>query len=142
MLQLSMVVAKNFMRTHQFIFLVCNLSKEKISPFSFSLTHTLTLFLSISSHGLHLSKCLNISLCFALSGTHTQYGQIALLLQLSVFASAHNKAEWPLLSSFFCSISFSVSHTPKSLPKEMAADFGTLLIKKSDLSMLCSLLIK
>ena len=47
-----------------------------MSNFSFSLTHTLTVFLSISSHGLHLSKWLNISFCFALSGTHTHWPNV------------------------------------------------------------------
>ena len=76
-----MVVAfKNSMRTLP-IYLPCVLLEQrKISPFSFSLTHTLTVFLSISSHELHLSKWLNISLCFALSGTHTHWPNMALCL--------------------------------------------------------------
>ena len=49
-----------------------------MSHFSFSLSHTPTMFLFISSHGLHLSKWLNISLCFALSGTHTHWPNMAL----------------------------------------------------------------
>ena len=87
---------------------MCNLSKEKISHFSFSLTHTLTLFLSISSHGLHFSKWLFV-FC-SLWNSHTIWPNCTLASALC-FSSAHNKAEWPLLSFFFCSVSFNVSHT-------------------------------
>ena len=56
-----------------------------MSHFSFSLTHTLTVFLSISSHGLHLSKWLNISLCFcSLWNSHTlaEYGSLCFFFLL------------------------------------------------------------
>ena len=69
-----------------------------MSHFSFSLTHTLTVFLSISSHGLHLSKWLNISV-FLLTLELTHTGRIWLSLFL-FFASALHKAEWPFLPSF------------------------------------------
>ena len=63
-----------------------------MSLFSFSLSHTLTMFLSISSHGLHLLK-LKVSLVFL---SQRPNGSLALALY---FNSPH-KAEWPLLLSF------------------------------------------
>ena len=77
-----MVVAlKNFMRTHQFIFFVCNLRKEKYPLFLF---HSLTLSLSISSFGLHHSNWSTLFLCvlFSLKLTHkmAEYGSLASVL--------------------------------------------------------------
>ena len=101
--------------------------------FSFSLSHTLTMFLSISLHGLHLLK-LKLSL---VSLTMAEWlSCFKLKLSLVCFGSLF----LPLLPTrpnglcFFLFFFFSVSHAPKSLYKERHADFGnfpSLLIKIS-----------
>ena len=116
------------------MFLVCNLSKEKMSLFSFSLTHTLAVSLYFFTRTAPpqaealtcvsltmaewLSFCFSYSLkCVFLFHTHWPNGLSFLFLLFSSACLTH------LLS--FC-----------IKPK---ADFGTLLIEKSDLSMLWSL---
>ena len=114
---------------------MCNLSKEKSLLFLFH-SLTLSLFLSIFRTA-PPAEALSF-LCFALSRTHTQLHSC--FSSLFCFSSQQGRMAFAFL--LFCFVSFSVSHTPKSLPKEMAANFGTLLIEKLDLSMLWSLLIK
>ena len=82
-----------------------------MSPFSFLLSHTLTVFLSIFRTA-PPTEALSF-LCFALSGTHIQKWPRKALS----FSFAH-KVEWPLFSFFSSFVSFSVSHTPKSVPKK------------------------
>ena len=72
--------------------------------------------------------------------THNMAKLHSCFSSLFCFSSQQGRMAFAFL--LFYSVSFSVSHMPKSLPKEMATDFGTLLIEKSDLSMLWSLLIK
>ena len=81
---------------------MCNLIKEKMYLFSFSLSHMLTMFLSIFSDCISQLKlslfCVLLSL--ELTQKLAEYGS---LFQLSVSASAHCsvlKAEWPLFSFF------------------------------------------
>ena len=52
------------MRTHQFIFFMCNLSKEKMPPFSFTLSHShcVSLYFSDCTSQLKLSL-----LCYLLT---------------------------------------------------------------------------
>ena len=130
------VASKNSIRTSP-IYLSCvYLEQRKMSHFSFSLSHTLTMFLSIFQTA-PPAEALSF-LCLLSLKLSPKWPRRALC-----FSSAHNKAEWPLLSFFFCCVSFNMSHTPKSLPKEMAADFGALLIKRSQtFPCIWSLLIK
>ena len=119
-----MVVApKNSMRTPPIYLLVCNLSKEKCLLFLF---HSLTLSLCFSLFfGLHLQLKLSLFCVFAFFGTHNQWPRKTL-----GFSSAH-KAEWPLFS-FFSFLPVSACLTRLShCPRKMAADFGTLLIMRS-----------
>ena len=120
---LSIFVAlKNSIRILSIYLLTCNLNKEKYLIFLFSLSHTLTVFLSISSHGLHLLElkaltCVSLTMAEWLS-----------LLQLST--------QGRMASVFFPFVlfSFSASHTPETLPKEWHTNFGSLaslLIKRS-----------
>ena len=95
-------------------------------PFSFSLSHTLTVFLSIFWTAPPV-EALSF-LCFALFGTYTQWPRMALY-----FSSTH-KAEWPLFS-FFSSLSVLACLTRLShCPRKWHANFGTLLIKRSQTS--------
>ena len=106
---------------------MCNSSKEKCFLFLF---HSLTLSLcfSLFLHTDCTSSNWSSHLCFALSGTHTQWPRMALC-----FSSAH-KAEWPLFF-FFSSLSVSGCLTRLShCPRKWHADFGTLLIKRSQTS--------
>ena len=75
------VVLKNSVRTPP-IYLPCmQLEQRKMSHFSFSLSHTLTVFLSI--FGLHLSAEALSFVLLAHSGTHTKMAELP-VLQLSV----------------------------------------------------------
>ena len=99
----NFVPQKTLRELYQFIFL-CNLSKEKMSPYSFSLSHTLTVYLSqFWTAPLKLSSPLYVFL-FNLLELNS--------LKLSLFASASHKAEWPQFSFFS---SFSVSTCPTRL---------------------------
>ena len=116
------VALKNFTRIPSIYLLTVTWTKKNISFFFFSLSHTLTLFLSISSHGLHLLElkaltCVSLTMAEWLS-----------LLQLST--------QGRMASVFFPFVlfSFSASHTPETLPKEWHTNFGSLaslLIKRS-----------
>ena len=113
-----------------------------MSFFFFSLSHTLTVFLSISSHGLHLSKWLNISLCFALSGT------ILLSLELT-----HTGRIWLSVSALLtrpnalCFFFFFCFNTPQgrmasasffSFSLACPTCFATLLNKRSQTMLFAS----
>ena len=88
--------------------------------FSFSLSHTLTVFLYL--FGLHLSTWSSLFLCVLRTLKLTQkWPNMALLLQLS---SVGRKASVFFLFFFF---SFSVSHTPMSLPKEWHVEQAHLM---------------
>ena len=115
------VALKNSIRTPSIYLLMCNLNKEKYLIFLFSLSHTFTVFLFISSHGRHLLK-LKLSLVFL-----SQWSNGSL-------ASALHSRPNGLCFLPFLLFSFSVSHTPETLPKEWHTNFGSLaslLIKRS-----------
>ena len=115
------VALKNSTKIPSIYLLVCNLNKKKCLIFVFTLSHTLTVFLSISSHELHFLT-LKLSLVFL-----SQWSNGSL-------ASALHSRPNGLCFLPFLLFSFSVSHTPETLPKKWHADFGSfasLFIKRS-----------
>ena len=90
---------------------MCNLNKEKMYLFYFSLSHTLIMFLSTFSF-----QTAPLSfLCLALSGTHSKIGRIWLaLLALCFCFSSLLSAQGRMASVFFLSF-FLVSACPTRL---------------------------
>ena len=76
--------------------------------FTHSHSHFISLYFFTRTAPLKMAQYLFV-FC-SLWNSHTIWPNCTLASALC-FSSAHNKAEWPLLSFFFCSVSFNVSHT-------------------------------
>ena len=102
-------------------------AKKKCLLFSFSLTHTLTVSLYFFTRTAPPQAEALTCVCLTMAERLSCFSS-----PLKCVSLCHT--HWPNGFFFFLFFFFSVSHTPKSLPKEWHADFGSfasLLIKRS-----------